>query len=50
MYNQESAAPNEKKKEFKEYNQHKIHTTKRVPHPMVHRAAAVHKIGRIDIL
>jgi hypothetical protein len=31
-------------------NQHKIHVIKRAAHPMVHRAVAVQKIGRTDIL
>jgi hypothetical protein len=31
-------------------NQHKIHTTKGGAHPVVHRAAAMQKIGRTDIL
>jgi hypothetical protein len=28
----------------------KIYTTKRTAHQMVHRMAAIHKIGRTDIL
>jgi hypothetical protein len=31
-------------------NQHKIHTTKKAAYPMEHRAAAIQKTGRTDIL
>jgi hypothetical protein len=34
----------------KNTDQHKIHTTKRAEHTVGHRTAAMHKIGRIDIL